>query len=239
MNFTVKLPDSLKSPELNEEFVEVQFEDGRAENIFLHDYQRIYQIKNLFEEIFVNKLGSDSHNFVCRKLLSVMARRNLRPSESRVLELGAGNGVTSQTFKDNGFKSIVAIDVLPEAKEAAMRDRGATFEDYLVSDSSNLFPPDASALKNKFDVLLIVAAIGMGHVDSHSIKAGFNLLNDHGILAFNIYSKLINQTPPTEFDEMLAQFTLYLDLLVREEYVHRKSVTGSDVKYTLFIFQKR
>ena len=240
MNFKIELPRNTDHPDLNEEYVEVTFEDGKKENIFLHDYKRIFQTKGLYEEIFLKTLQCDSNNFVCKKLLDVIHLTNLKPSDCKVLEIGAGNGVTSQTFQENGFNHIVGIDILKESREAAMRDRKEIFEHYFIEDFSNVLPPNARVLlAQKFDILLIVGAIGMGHLNSHSIKTAFNLIHDGGIIVFNIYSNLLKQIPPTEFDDMLVKFISHSDLLLTQEYIHRKSVDGSDVKYTLFILRKK
>lgn len=239
MAFEVVIPNQLKNPELNQEFVEVIYNNGSYENILLHDYRTIFKIQGLFEQIFLIKLRSNSHNIICEKLMTILKGIKIRNADCKILELGAGNGVTGEVFKEHGFQNIVGIDIIEEARNAAFRDRKSIYSKYFVFDSTDQESKEFTFLrKQKFNVLLIVAAIGMGHIGSRSIRNAFNLIIIGGFIVFNIYSKLINQHQDNEFDSMIATFSAHSKLLLKENYVHRLTVNEAEVIYTIFIFRK-
>ena len=234
-------PTIPSNPCPNEEYVLVQPKDNAEPvKLFLHDYKKIFSVPGLYECIYIETLQSISHTFVCSQCLEALSQIHLNPAGAQIMELGAGNGVTAQVFKENGFGSIIGFDRLQEAKDAAMRDRPGIYDEYCVFDLTNP-AGNQTALLNKyaFNILLVVSSIGMNHLEASSLLTAFHMIETGGIIALNIYSKLISHNPPSEFDLMLERFCSCSTLLKRAEYVHRKSITGQNLLYTLFIFQKQ
>src|SRR3546814_14450838 len=71
----IRLPDVNFSsqPESDVYFV-LDHEDGRSEHIRFHDYDSIYGIPGLYEQIFYERLKCDSPRFLAQRLHQVMAQ---------------------------------------------------------------------------------------------------------------------------------------------------------------------
>ena len=60
------------------------------------------------------------------------------PETLTALDVGAGNGLVGEQLKRLGVKSIVGVDIIPEAARAAERDRPEVYSDYVVCDLTAL-----------------------------------------------------------------------------------------------------
>ena len=95
-------------------------------------------------------------------------------TELRVLDLGAGNGMMGEVLKRNGVARLVGADIIPEARDAAYRDRPTVYDDYYVADLMNLDADTLEQLREwRFDCLTCVAALGFGDIPP---RAFFNAM---------------------------------------------------------------
>jgi SAM-dependent methyltransferase len=129
----IALPDPSESYGQDAEWCLVEAEDGWSEVRF-HDYDRIYRIPGLYERLFYDILRCCSPRVVCGMLRAELDRAGVDPSTLRVLDLGAGNGIVGAELRSAGVSRIVGVDIIPEAREAALRDRPDVYEDYHVVD---------------------------------------------------------------------------------------------------------
>lgn len=159
------LADATEDRPPNREEVLVRFADGRTERVRVQDYERVYRVPGLYEAIVVDELQCRSPDRVA-SMLARAARRLGRTSESvRVLDLGAGNGVSGEALAAHDLRPIVAIDVEPAARTAASRDRPGVYETYLTADVLSLTAAQRRAIEAlELNALSCVGAIGMNHV---------------------------------------------------------------------------
>ena len=133
----------------DEEAFEVTFDDGRVERLTMHDYGRVYAVPGLYEEVVQRMLGCATPDVVARMVADAAT------GDVRVLDLGAGNGVSGEALAAAGVRPVVAIDTEPEARRATLRDRPGLYELVLTGDVSALRPAgggrDPSAAPERAD----------------------------------------------------------------------------------------
>ena len=80
-----------------------------------HDYDEIYQVPGLYEQIFYDRLKCTSPNKVTSILEAAVKQSQDNLSELRILDLGAGNGMMGEALKMHGVSRLVGVDIIPEA----------------------------------------------------------------------------------------------------------------------------
>ena len=147
-------------------------------------------------------------------------------TELRVLDLGAGNGMMAGELKDQGVARLVGADIIPEAREAALRDRPEVYDDYYVENFTQL----SSETKEKiaewhFDCLTCVAALGFGDIPPRAFFNAMKLVRTDGWLAFNIKDSFLDASDQAGFSRFIREliFSEYLDVYHLELYRHRLS----------------
>jgi hypothetical protein len=210
----------------------VRFDDGRSEEFALHDYDRLYAIPGLYEEIVQVQLGCSSPTVIASLLAAAVGRLGWTPSDVRALEIGAGNGISGEALAASGIQPVLATDVLASARDAARRDRPGVYEDYLVTDLLSLDAEQAEAIsKLGCSVLVCVAPVGAGpqHVPAEAIAAASALLGPDALLA---YMRDADERPDALTSGIIAArvpgFT-ELQELERHRYVHRRTVNGEPI----------
>ncbi len=147
----------------DEEWCEVCV-DGKNKRIRLHDYGKIYEIPGLYEKLFYDKLKCCSPSVVVNLLEDVASDFGEDTDEFKVLDVGAGNGMVGDELDNIGIDSVVCIDILPEAKEATFKDRPEIYEDYLITNLSDMPKKHEIKLEEDFNCLTTVAALGFGDI---------------------------------------------------------------------------
>ena len=246
--------DAIKRPELRvalppaSQFFDQDLEwcvvdyEGRWDELRFHDYGRLYRVPGLYEKLFGELLRCNSPRVVARALLRECERFGRRPESLRVLDLGAGNGMVGEELKRAGVGSLVGVDILPEAKVAAFRDRPGLYEDYLVTDLAEENPVGERELQLKsFNALVCVAALGYDDVPARAFLKAFSLLEPGGLVAFNIKEDFLSALDGSGFARMLAELIgsgRFLPLKQRR-YRHRNATSGEPLYYALVVGQKR
>ena|SRR5450755_900833 len=228
--FTVSLDvPAGRSPDQEE--VVVRFADGRLERVRVQDYQRVYAVPGLYEAIVSDTLRCRSPDRVA-SMLAQAARSQARPPQPlRVIDLGAGNGVSGEALIAHGLKPVVAIDIEPAARAAALRDRPDTYDAYLTADILALTPAQVGAIRGLApNALACVGAIGLDHVPPGALPAALGLLDDDALLAY----ALLVTNATTDAAEIFAGLRATADgwrieELARERYQHRLTVTGEPI----------
>jgi predicted TPR repeat methyltransferase len=225
----------------DEEDVEVRFADGRREQVRVQDYERVFAVRGLYEAIVVAKLRCRSPDRVASMLASA-AQRLGRPAQSvRVLDLGAGNGVSGEALAAHDLRPVVAIDIEPAARAAALRDRPNMYDTYLTADLLALTPTQAQAIRALTpNALACVGAIGLGHVPPAALPAALELLADDSLLAYTVAATR-GATDAAEISVRLdsIQSQWLVEELTRERYRHRLTVTGRPIWWEAVIARAR
>jgi len=213
-------------------FYLVEGEERRK--IRLHDYDTMYSTPGLYEQVVYERLKCHSPSKVRDVLRSTIAQSEQRFTERRVLDFGAGNGIAGEVLHEDGVARIVAVDIIPEAREATERDRPEVYDAYYVADFCNLTDEQREELSSwSLDCLLSVAALGFGDIPPRAFMEAFNLVDENGWVAFNIKESFLDRSDTTGFSKLIRElmFSSYLKIYHLERYRHRLSVDGKPIYY--------
>lgn len=216
-------------------------ENGAREKIRFHEYGEIYRRQGLYEQLFYDRLKCQSPGKVSEILQATLEKNSAQHSELRVLDLGGGNGMSGEAVAKYGVARLVGVDIVPEAKEAAFRDRPGLYDHYYVCDMGNLNDHEREELEAwNFDCLLTVAALGFGDIPAPVLAEGFNLVSDHAWIAFNIKDTFLDPAEHSGFSRMIREliFSDYLELHHMERYRHRLAIDGKPLYYYAVVARK-
>ncbi len=217
-------------------------QDGKWRQIRFHDYGEIYRIPGLYEKIFYRILKCNSPEVVCNALDIELKREGVHAASLRALDCGAGNGMVGERLVRMGVSKVVGIDILNEARDAALRDRPAVYKDYFVVDLTALGESERQALSVfRFNCLTCVAALGFGDIPVAAFAGAAALIADGGWMAFNIKDEFVRDPAKSEFARLIRAASDNGDLEVRStsHYVHRLATDGKPLEYVTIIARKR
>lgn len=239
----IRFPAHDSEVDQDEEWCEVAY-DGTRRRIRFHDYAAVYSVPGLYERIFYDELGCESPQTVCGLLGDELARVGAEPTELRVLDVGAGNGMVGDELAKLGVDSIVGVDIIPEAAEAAERDRPNVYDDYLVVDLTDIPAATRERLeKRRFDCLTSVAALGFGDMPPRAFAEAYNLVEDGGWIAFNIKEDFLTNEDGngTGFSSLMRRMLReeILDLRGKRRYRHRLSMALEPLHYVAMVARKQ
>jgi predicted TPR repeat methyltransferase len=234
----IRIPEAHPAVDQDEEWCEVCM-NGRTFRVRFHDYAEIYAVPGLYEALFYDKLQCCSPQTVCGLLGDELKAEGIDLGDLRILDLGAGNGMVGEQLE--GADSIVGVDIIEEAAEAAVRDRPGVYEDYLVLDFTDLPSPARELLeRRRLNCLITVAALGFGDIPPRAFAEAFNLIADDGWIAFNIKEDFLSSKHRTGFSRLIRRMldAGVLERLDQREYPHRLSVAGEPLHYVALIGRK-
>ncbi len=209
-------------------------EDGSKRRLRFHDYDEIYKVPGLYEQLFYDRLKCQSPAKVAEILEHSVAQSREQFTQLRVLDLGAGNGMMGEALKKYGVSRLVGVDIIPEAKTAAVRDRPGLYDAYYVADFCQLTDDQRDDLTQwSFDCLTTVAALGFGDIPPQAFITAFNMVQDEGWVAFNIKETFLELSDTSGFSQVIRQlvFSEFFKLYRLERYRHRISIDGEPVYY--------
>lgn len=206
-----------------------------------HDYAEIYRHAGLYEQLFYQRLKCQSPQKVGALLKKTVEESGVSFTQLRVLDVGAGNGMMGEVLMEYGVARLVGIDILPEAKHAAERDRPAVYDEYFVVNLTATQPEELIQLQQwHFDCMTTVAALGFGDIPPKAFANAFNLIEENGWIAFNIKETFLSQKDNSGFSTFIKRLILsdYLNLYHLERYRHRLSIDGIPIYYYAIIGRK-
>lgn len=209
-------------------------DDGTRKKIRFHDYDTIYKIPGLYEQLFYDRLRCISPSKVAQILNASVAQAEENTTELRVLDLGAGNGLMGEALVKHGVSRMIGVDIIPEARDAAERDRPHIYDSYYVMDFCDLTSNETEELSSwSLNCLTTVAALGFGDIPPKAFMAALNIIQSEGWVAFNIKETFLDQRDNSGFSRMIREliFSEYLDLYHLERYQHRLSIEGNPLYY--------
>ncbi len=229
------IPELGHQPDQDEEWIIVK-RGNRQEKIRLHDYDDIYKIPGLYEQVFCQRLKCNSHRVVCDLLEE--ARGDM--TDCRALDFGAGNGMVGEEIAKRGGDLVVGVDILSEAKEATERDRTGIYDKYYVMDLDDPDDKDIEKLKQyDFNTLISVAALGFDDIPPKAFLNAFNLIQNDGWIAFNIKDRFLSNNDDTGYKDIIAGICEdNLAILRKKRYCHRLSLSGKELNYIAIIGRK-
>ena len=225
--------NELSDTNQNESYFYLQGTSNNRKLLF-HDYDEIYQIPGLYEQIFYDRLKCTSPNKVTAILESSIKQSPDNFTELRVLDLGAGNGMMGEELKKRGISRLIGVDIIPEAYEALIRDRPGVYDAYYVEDFCKLSIEKKEEIESwQCDCMVTVAALGFGDIPTEAFVTAFNIIKNEGWIAFNIKDTFLDASDETAFSKLIREliFSKYLDVYHIERYRHRLSVDGEPLHY--------
>lgn len=207
---------------------------GGDRKIRFHDYDEIYQIEGLYEQLFYDRLKCVSPAKVASLLETAVKQYQNNFSELRILDLGAGNGMMGEELKKHGVSRLVGVDIIPEAYDATIRDRPGVYDAYYVEDFTKLDDEKREEISSwQCDCMVTVAALGFGDIPAKAFLEAFNIVKSEAWVAFNIKDTFFDASDESGFSKMIREliFSKYLKIYCIERYRHRLSIEGEPLYY--------
>ncbi len=240
--YQIRFPaDNLTRASQSEAFFTIT-EGDRERRILFHDYADIYNHPGLYEQLFYQRLKCTSPAKLTDLLRDVATKAGDDPTQMRVLDVGAGNGMVGELLVEHGAARVVGIDNIDEAERAAKRDRPGAYDAYYVADLTQLSPELLTELRNwSFDAMTAVAALGFGDIPVAAFAAAYNLVKTDGWIAFNIKETFLDTSDTSGFSRLVKRMVHgdYLKLHRLERYRHRLSIEGRMLYYYAVVGRKR
>ena len=242
LDYALHLPPEHARNELDqdEEWCEIEI-DGTRRRIRFHDYAEIYNVPGLYERLFADRLDCDSPRIVTELLGEALRDAGLKPEKLTALDFGAGNGMVGELLGELAVGEIVGVDLLPEARDAAHRDRPGLYEAYYALDLTQLSPENRRDLmRHDFDLMTCVAALGFGDIPELAFAEAFNLVGAPGWIAFNLRDRFVEEED-AGFGGLIARMfgEGILEERTRTSYTHRVSVSGEPLEYVAIVAEKQ
>lgn len=236
--YPIRFPKS-GSYDQDEEWCQVMI-DGQWKKIRFHDYHDVYKVPGLYETIFYRTLRCNSPGRMSGLLAEAMTELNIDVDKLRIFDLGAGNGMAGEALQGIGGRKIVGVDLLTEARDAALRDRPWVYDHYVVADLTNMTQEQEEFFKSyRFNVLCTVAALGFGDIPPVAFTNAFNFISNDGLVAFNIKGEFIKSTGGS-FAQLIKRMIEeeIIEIEVYKRYQHRLSIAGLPLYYVGIVARK-
>lgn len=238
-DYTISVPEADAGIEQDQEWVTVDFGD-HAEKIRLHDYDRIFSIPGLYERLMGEHLQCHSPRVITGLFRDMLQSAEVDLATLRVLDFGAGNGMVGEELKDMGCPHLLGMDIIAEARDAAMRDRPELYDEYLVADMAQPDDQTAETIQGYgCNALITVAALGFGDIPPRAFVNTFNLVPDGGWVGFNIKDAFLTGDDTTGYESAIHGLVdTALDVHQTQGYRHRYSLRGQPLYYQGILGQK-
>jgi hypothetical protein len=239
----VRFPDLGDGATLDQdhEWCEVVLDDT-PRRIRFHDYAEIFAVPGLYETIFHDHLNCTSPGAVVGLLERELRHDDVDPAELRGVDVGAGNGLVGEELAKLGVESLVGVDLLPEAAQAADRDRPGLYDDYVVCDLTELDSGDRRRLETvRPNLLTTIAALGFGDIPSEAFVTAYDVIADGGWIAFNIKADFLEEADQSGFGELITGMLAdgVLEERARLRYDHRLSINKEPIEYIAIVGVKQ
>ena len=214
---------------------------GNKKRLRFHDYHEIYSIPGLYEELFYRRLQCCSPSRITRLLDEVIRDAGDHPEDLRALDLGAGHGMVGDELSNRGVDTIIGVDILPEAREAALRDRPEVYEDYLVADLSNLPEHLEKKLRGlRLNCLTSVAALGFGDIPTAAFMKALDLIETDGWIGLTIKEDFLHESDTSGFCRLVSELNRrrVIQTQAYRRYQHRVSISGKPLYYVALVSRK-
>lgn len=239
MEYRAIIPEGNNNLDQDEEFLIVDYGDNKIK-IRFHNYAEIYNIPGLYEDVFYRQLKCCSPGVVCSLLADTMRGNGGEMESLRVLDFGAGNGIAGEEIKKLGAGFVVGVDIIPEARDAAERDRPGIYDYYYAMDMAKMRYEYFKELNGfNFNTLITVGSLGFGDIPPAAFINAFNLIEDNGWIVFNIKDKFISDDDSSGYKNILDILSeRYFSVLNKKRYCHRLSIAGEELYYVAIAGRK-
>jgi SAM-dependent methyltransferase len=237
--FTLRLPKQEADLDQSEEWFEVKIGD-EWKRWKIHDYDRIFRVPGLYEALVYERLHCQSPQRVVDQLAETLDDWPMKPSDLRVLDLGAGNGIVGERLREWGASCVIGADILPEAAQAAERDRPDVYDDYIVGDITKLTDEQRERVVDaKLNCLVTVAALGFNDIPPEAFAAAFNLIAQPGWISLTLKEDFLTASG-SGFSQLIRAMDReqIIDVQAVRRYLHRYSIGGRKLFYIALTARK-
>jgi len=206
----------------------------------LHEYDRVYAVPGLYEEVVQRQLECLSPQVLADALVACAARSGLAPEDLRVFDLAAGNGVTGEELAQRGVTELVGSDNIPEAQEAAQRDRPGLYSAYVVGDIDHTPELRELVRSHSLNALVCAGALGLGHISAASFDRLWSEFPAGSLFSASVEESLA-EPGGSDFGDYIAELDAgdEAEILQRERFRHRSLMGGGEVHYLAVVARKR
>jgi hypothetical protein len=238
MNYEVEL-DAVAGDDQSEESLTVRFDDGREERMRLHEYERVYAIPGLYEEVVQRRLECLSPTTLADGIVGAAQRDGIAPADLRVFDLAAGNGVTGEKLAAHGVRELVGSDTVAEAREAALRDRPGLYSEYVVGDIDHTPQLRELVHSRSLNALVCAGALGLGHITAESFARLWAEFPAGSWFSASLHESLA-EAGGSDFGDYLAELDAggEAEIVTRERFRHRLLMDGEGVYYVAVVVRK-
>ncbi|MDY7003433.1 MAG: methyltransferase domain-containing protein [Cyanobacteriota bacterium] len=241
LDFEIRIPET---EEINNLVIQEEFfwlsQNGKERKVKLHDYRELYRIPHLYEYI-MGKLQEKSHSVLSSLLINRVIQNGGNVEDLVVLEVGAGSGMVGKALADLGVKSIVGIDIVPEAAEAAKREYPGVYENYYIEDLTNLSEATRETLNTRgFNCIVCGSALGFNHIPAQAWAKAFNAIAPNSWVAFNVQKERWEDKSEASFlawHPWVDEKKIF-EIAETHEYQHRFYLDGRSLYYVAIIGKK-
>ena len=229
------------NPEIGSERISVYHADGTVEEVALHDYARVYALPGVYEQIVQEDLGCRSPDHVATMLAGAVQALGRAPSDTRVIDIAAGNGISGEALRAAGMDVVLGTDIVPEAREAALRDRPGAYDEYLTLDLTALSDDQAAHLRSLgANAVTCVAPVGTaaGTVPPQVISSVCRLLSGEPLVV-TLHDPRFGEPDPLNERFFATEVGAEATLLDHERYLHRFLVTGAPFEREASVWKLR
>lgn len=228
--FTAQLA-AQDDPRIGDERIIVRFDDGQVQELRLHDYAQLYALPGVYEEIVTERLGCRSPWEIAAMLADAVDAAGWARGETGVLDLAAGNGVSGEALAGAGLVPVLGTDIVPEARDAVLRDRPGVYQRYLTLDLLALTDAqraELSALRAR--ALCCVAPVGdhAQQLPVDALAAAAALLAPDALIAY-MHDPTFGTPDPVTLGMWLRTLGsgTQAHRLICRRYLHRRTVYGA------------
>jgi hypothetical protein len=152
-------------------------------------------------------------------------------ADVRVLDIAAGNGVSGEALAASGLHPVLGTDIVPVAREAALRDRPGLYDLYLTLDLLALSEQERAQVAGlRANALTCVAPVGehASELPPQALVAAARLLAPDALVVYMHDPRrcLPDAVTPELWVAGLGAGTEAQEL-ARNRYVHRRTVNGA------------
>lgn len=242
MRHRIQFPPQDASELSQDEVFFFVIEGGERVRLRFHDYAEIYDRPGLYEQLFYDRLKCSSPSKVAEILRKTVDAQAQDVTSLRVLDLGAGNGMMGEALKRHGVSRLVGVDIIPEARDACLRDRPGMYDEYYVADFTSMTPELREDIGEwQVDCLTSVAALGFGDIPQSAFVQALRFVQPGGWAAFNIKDTFLDPADNTGFSTLVREllFSESIEVHHIERYCHRLSMEGNPLSYFAIVLRKK
>jgi len=214
---------------ISEESITFTNERGQRERVRLHDYERVYSVPGLYEDVLLNYL-----NFASPEFLAELLAKSYPLESLRILDLAAGNGLAGEALFKRGSEYIIGADACAQAAPAAARDYPSVYQEYITVYADD--PRLIQAVKeHKLNTLHCVGALGTITVEQFQhLWAAFPV---ESILSVTCDDLSVLDNPFAAYFKRSAAAG-ELRIIKCEQFQHRQLMNGDPFIATAVIAEK-